>query len=288
MGRITDENSLGRDCFRSGAEPPDDASGEDQENGDQLGAAHEAAENDAASGVAAEKLQQEAGDAIKDQICGEDLAIELFALDHPGKQEEIGQLDGGLEKLRGLQGATEGRFRNAGCQRIGKSDSPEMIGRFAEAAAGGETADASDGVAESKPGRECIADAERGNLVTMDVPCGGGEGSDEAAGEDAPCLQGVEAEYLARIGDVPAEIHEDIKNFRSDNAGENDRDAEVPGVVRVNSLAFRKLYADPEADKDAKRDEKTIGRRAETSDMKECGKHLFNWMQGAGNLHLAV
>ena len=50
--------------FGAGAEPPDQAAGQDQTDRDQLRAGHGAAEDRAAAGIVAEIFEEESGDAV--------------------------------------------------------------------------------------------------------------------------------------------------------------------------------------------------------------------------------
>ena len=89
-------------------EPPNYTAKNHQADRDQLGSAHEAAEYYAAAGIAAQELEEEAGHTVEHEISGEDLAIELLALQHPHQQEKVRQLYRELEKLGGLEGYVQG------------------------------------------------------------------------------------------------------------------------------------------------------------------------------------
>ncbi len=56
-----------------------------------------AAEDGAAAGIVAEEFEKESGDAVEEEIGAENLAVEFFAGEHPGKDKEDGELDGGFE-----------------------------------------------------------------------------------------------------------------------------------------------------------------------------------------------
>src|SRR6478735_5713820 len=92
------ENDFG--CW---AQVPYNPAGENQANCYELRATEHSAKYRAAAGVIAQKLDKEPRDAVEEKICAENLAIELFAVEHPGEKKENAQLYGGLEKLSRLE-----------------------------------------------------------------------------------------------------------------------------------------------------------------------------------------
>src|SRR5207253_1209634 len=73
-------------------------------------------------------------------------------LEHPHQNEKIGQLDGGFEELSRLEGFVQWSADPGARQRIRERHPPEMVSRFAIAAAGSKTTDTSDRVAECQAG----------------------------------------------------------------------------------------------------------------------------------------
>src|SRR6185312_7570157 len=163
-----------------------------------------------------------------------------------------------------------------------------MTGGFAEAASGGEASHASNRVAKRQPWSKGVKHSQRGKAIVADVPGGSDKCGEQSAGKNAARLHGVPAENLSRIRGVVVPVHQNVKSFRSNDSGQHRGYAKVPRVVAIDPLALGKFHADHEADEHAERDQKSIGGRAETSEMKEGRKHLFNWMQTVENLHCAV
>src|SRR2546428_10561737 len=85
------------------AQPPDQPAGDDQENRDQLCACHHPPEDRTTARVIADEFQEVACDPIENEIGSEDPPVKFFALEHPGQDEEIRQLDSGFKKLRRLE-----------------------------------------------------------------------------------------------------------------------------------------------------------------------------------------
>ena len=100
------------------------------------------------------------------------------------------------------------------------------------------------------------------------------EGGDQPAGKYSSRLQRIEAENLPPVVGVGAPVVDDVENFRSDNSGENDEDAKIPGIVAIDALLLGIADTDPEPDQHARGDQDAIGRQVETANMKKSGKHV--------------
>src|ERR1700686_3796958 len=72
--------SVCRQSLHPRPQPPDQPAQHDQPNGDQLGAAHNAAEHRPASGIVAQELKEIAGHAIKEEVSPNYLSVELLVL----------------------------------------------------------------------------------------------------------------------------------------------------------------------------------------------------------------
>ena len=82
---------------------PDDSAGQNQTNGDQLGAAQYSSKYGAAAGIITQKLDKESRDPVQEQIGAENLSVEFLALEHPGQDEEDAKLGGRFKELSWLQ-----------------------------------------------------------------------------------------------------------------------------------------------------------------------------------------
>lgn len=235
-------------AFRAGAQPPDQAAGENQTDCDQLRAGHDSAENRAATGIIAEEFEKVASDAVKKQVSAEDLAVEFLPFQHPHEDEEIRQFDGGLEKLGWFERNSK-RGSNPGLrQRIFEYHSPEVRSRFAVAATGGEASDAANGVAQSESRGECVASGQSRHAVLVDIPGRGGKSGNEPAGEYPSRLQGRKTENFMRMGGVVAPVIDDVKDLCANDSAKHDQNAEIPGVFWIDALLFGIADADPKAD----------------------------------------
>src|SRR5437588_1128732 len=84
-------------------EPPDQTSGNDQPDRDQLRPRQRAPENFATTRIAAQKFKEESRDTVEEQIGANYLPIEFLARQKPGEEEEIRQLYRRFKKLSGLK-----------------------------------------------------------------------------------------------------------------------------------------------------------------------------------------
>ena len=66
---------------------------------------------------------------------------------------------------------------------------------------------------------------------------------------------------------VVAPVVDDVQNFRAHDSAEYDQNAEVPSFVAVNAQPLGISHANPQADQDAERYQKSIGGQEETSEM---------------------
>src|SRR6267154_6646855 len=140
--------------FRRGPQIPDQPSGKDKSNRNQLSPGQQSAKVWApAAGIAAQELKQEACNPVQKQVSPEDLAVEFLARQHPGKRHKNNQLRRGLKQLCRLQRLIQWRADILRRQRVGESHAPEVGGRFPEATTGREAAQSPDGVAHSEAGR---------------------------------------------------------------------------------------------------------------------------------------
>src|ERR1051326_1340895 len=112
------------------------------------------------------------------------------------------------------------------------------------------------------------------------IPRGCNKCRDQAPGKNSARLQGRDAENFARMVLVDAPVVDDVEHLGADNAAEHDQNAEIPRVVAVVSQTLGIAYADPKPDQDSHRDQETIRRQEELTDMKKLWEH---WLIGCAN-----
>src|ERR1700721_1703776 len=129
---------------RVALQPPDHPAGHNQQKRNQLRPSHYAAKDFAASGIVAQEFDEVAFDSVKDHEAGPNLSVEFLAPQHPCQQHKIEKLGGSFDQLRRLNPDAKWSSTDGIRQRIREDDAPEMIRRFAVAAARRETAEASE------------------------------------------------------------------------------------------------------------------------------------------------
>src|ERR1700730_10071091 len=116
-------------------QPPDQSAADDQQNRNQLCSRHHPTKDFAASGIVAQELDEVTLDSIEDHECAPHLPIEFLSTEQPGQQQEIEKLGGGFDQLCRLNPLAERSSTDGIRQRIRENHAPEVIGRFAVAAA---------------------------------------------------------------------------------------------------------------------------------------------------------
>src|SRR5579862_2048159 len=119
------------------------------------------------------------------------------------------------------------------------------MGRFSVTATCGEAADAADRVSQGEAGGEGVARAQGRHLISPDIPGGGGEGGDQASGENSASLQRSNTENFTRMCRVVTPLIDDVEHLRANNSAQHNENAEVPRLVAVNSQALGIAHADP-------------------------------------------
>jgi len=257
------------------SQPPDEATGDHERNGNQLRAGHDASEDFAAAGIIAQKLDEEALHTVEHHKDRENLSIEFLAFQEPHEQDEVEKLRAGFNQLRGFDPHTQRCATDGIGQGIGEGDAPKMVGRLAIAATGGEASEAPEDVAEGEARSKGVHRAQDRHTVTARVPRAHQESGQQAPGENASGLQRVEAEDLTPVAGVGAPIVDDVENLRADNAREDHEDAEVPGVVAVDALFFRIADADPKAEQNTGCNQHAVSRQIKTANVEESRKHFI-------------
>jgi len=114
-----------------------------------------------------------------------------------------------------------------------------MISRLAIAASGCETAQSPNAVPHRQTRRKRVARGKRRHVMLSQKPPGYDESRNQAARKNSSGLQRVKAENFSQIAseaDSRFPIEDHVKNLSADNSGKHHGDAEVPGVLRFNSL----------------------------------------------------
>jgi hypothetical protein len=99
----------------------------------------------------------------------------------------------------------------------------------------------------------------------------------QPSGKNPAGLQRIQRKYLAEViaeGSSAVPLKNDVQNLRADNPRKHHGDAQVPGILRLNSLSRRISNADPEPYQNSESDQHAVGRNAKTADLKESGKHF--------------
>ena len=181
------------------------------------------------------------------EIGRQHLAIELLASEDPHQNEKIRQLDGRFEKLRGLEWYPQWCVGIQIGDGVGKSHTPEVVGRLAITAARSEASYAANGVSQSESGRKSIPGCQRRHAMLADIPHRRYGRPDQTSREDAARLHGRPTEDVAGMGGVISPVVDDIQNLGADDSTEDDQNAQVPGVVRIDPLLARVADTDPQA-----------------------------------------
>ena len=196
-------------CSRGGlgcAAQPQDAAANHQQDGNQLGPRHHSTEDLAPSRIVAQEFQEVPRKTVQEEISSEDLAIELLPLEQPHEDKEIRQLDGSFEELRWFQSLAQRSSYPLLRQRIGEGDAPEMIRRFSPTAARREAPHSPNCMPQGQSWRKRVTGGQRGQVIFPDVPRCSNHGRDQSARKHTSCLQGTQAEYLARMAGVVAKV----------------------------------------------------------------------------------
>src|SRR5690348_2364529 len=161
----------GDDDFGCRAEIPDDAAGEDEADRDQLGSAQSAAEvGTTATGVIAQEFDQEARDAVEEEVSAKNLPVEFLAGEHPGEDAEVDEYSSGLAQLIRLERIVDRRVGVGIENRTGESEPPNVRRWLSVAAPGSETANARDGIADREAGRDSVTWRQRRHVVFTQEP----------------------------------------------------------------------------------------------------------------------
>jgi len=255
-------------------EPPDQSTGEHEQNRDQLGSGHQAAEDFTASGIVAQKFNEITLDSVEDHERPPNLSIKFLALEEPHEQNKIEKLGGSFDQLRWFNSHAERCSTDRIRQWICEDNAPRMIRGFSVTAARGKTTKTAEHMAKRQPRSETIRSAQHRHVVTPHIPHRCEQSGNQSAGKYAPCLQRVEAENLASIAGVSAPVIDDVQNLGADNSGEHNENAKIPGVIAIDALLLRIAHADPKSDQHAGSDQHAISRQVETAYLKKSWEHV--------------
>ena len=240
--------SRGHRQLRRGSQIPYEAASEHEADCNELRSAQGTSKHGTTAGVVAKEFKEEARDAIEEKVCPKNLAVELFALEHPGKKEEDSQLNCGFKQLRRFESVAQGGSHKLLRQRIGKCDTPEVVRRFAVTAPCREAAESSDRMTHGEAGRECVAGGERRHVMLAQKPGRNDECPNQSAAEHSSSLQSGQTEDFPGMLNVEMPVNQNVKQFRAYDPCQHDRDTKIPRILRLNSLLRRVADADPKAD----------------------------------------
>src|SRR5437588_4637249 len=109
--------------------------------------------------------------------------------------------------------------------------------------------------------------------MLMDVPDRRRQGRQQTPREHASSSKRVQAENFRWITGIAIPVHQDVKDLGPDNARQNNENAQVPSLLRIDALLFRVADADPETKQHSCGNQEPVGGQAESADVKEFWKH---------------
>src|SRR6056297_2435967 len=153
-----------------------------------------AAQDHPPAGIAAEHLDPGTDDAIEQNIEPENLAVKTLFPPDGEKQQENGQVSGGMIELGGMKS----RMKRSQCFGVRKGNSPWDIRGLSVAAAGGKTAESPQKVAQGnrEPGYVCAFSG--GEPLDADIQKSCSHSPDKTAIKNQPALP--DHENLERMG----------------------------------------------------------------------------------------
>ncbi len=220
--------------------------------------------------VFAEKLDDESCGGVEDEIERDHLtggmALAGAAIEE-GKDQQIGSRFVELDRMK--------RFveRNRRGEIGAEVDTPGKIAFAPPTAAGGETAEASDSLADGDARRKDIHGAEDRKFLTADIEDRNEQSDDEASVEDAGGLQRFKGKDLFRMADVITEVEEKHEELRADDAGHGAVDREIGDLIGRQSGAAREPHGDTQAREEAECDKDAVGGDVKGTDTDEFGIH---------------
>ncbi|SRR5579884_49612 len=168
----------------AGAKDPHRSPSDDEQQRDELGRAHDAAEHRTAIRICAQELEEIARDAVQEEIGRRDLAFEVAVVEDPQKKKEDQKLGREFVNLRRVQPDAE-RCSCPLCEWVGEGHTPGKRCWFPKAAPGGKAAEAPDGMAYRDARRKGICGFQFGKMMADGVPVANRDGEQQSAGKDA-------------------------------------------------------------------------------------------------------
>ena|SRR5580704_8357403 len=115
-------------------------------------------------------------------------------------------------------------------------------------------------MANSEARRERITRGQRGKVVPPDIPDRREQSGHESTRKYSASLQRVDAEDVGGMCGVQAPVVDDVQDLGADDSAQHHQNAEIPGLLAIDALLFGVANADPEAEENAQRNQKTVGR----------------------------
>ena len=109
-------------------------------------------------------------------------------------------------------------------------------------------------MSQREAGGDYVGCLEKRDLVLAQIPDGGNESEDQAAGEDSAGLQGVEAEDVADAVVGASPLIDDVERLGTNNSGKDHEAAEIPHLVRIEVLLLRQPQYDHQPEQHAQGD----------------------------------
>ena len=119
--------------------------------------------------IAAKVLRDEADDRVVDDIEGEDLAVELLFLQDEEEDAEVDEIEDGLVELDGMEGGVQTDPGQLAGVLVPEDDGPGRGALAAVAAAGAETADPAEAVAQGQGRRDEIGGRPGRDLLAVEI-----------------------------------------------------------------------------------------------------------------------
>jgi len=124
-----------------------------------------------------------------------------------------------------------------------------------------------------------IRDLQKRNLVFLDPPVRGDDGQNEAAVERGAALP--QCKHVERIR-VLVEVEQHVQQTRSDHRGQNDDDAQIEDLLRIDPGFFGATRRQPDAEQKAQGEHEAVGPDGELANVDENRMHLISFENSPG------
>ena len=225
---------------------------EEQGDGDELRGGQNA---HAAPGIVPDELDEETAHAVEDQVNGHELALPAAVFVHPQQDQRQQHVGGGGEELGGQQ-------RHAGGGKAARREhhGEGRVTGLAVAAAGQETADASESLSQRHRGQQYIGVGGKGGLVLFGAEPYAQHAADDAA-VDHEALTAQDGLGIRQEG-LP--VGDDVENFGTAPAEEQCPEHHGQGQIIAETPLFSPGLAPKHGNGRADADHETVAVDGET------------------------